>query len=160
MERIRAFVCGFLLVLGVLFCPSVAYASDGFLGGLQDLTGTRDLEQQSGGYEERYLEGYEPELREVETAPSRALPEDATTVDYVNSTVDEFNSIRWGGSNSTPVTLLGSLRNFWGAGSNSYSLAMREILVITPIGLVFMWWGVRKVKNMIMNGFRKGRITT
>lgn len=27
------------------------------------------------------------------------------------------------------------------------------------IGLVFMWWGVRKVVRMVMSAFRKGRIS-
>lgn len=27
------------------------------------------------------------------------------------------------------------------------------------IGLVFMWWGVRKVTQMVMSAFRKGRIS-
>lgn len=27
------------------------------------------------------------------------------------------------------------------------------------IGLVFMWWGVRKVVQMVMSAFRKGRIS-
>ena len=27
------------------------------------------------------------------------------------------------------------------------------------IGLVFMWWGVRKVTRMVMSAFRKGRIS-
>ena len=27
------------------------------------------------------------------------------------------------------------------------------------IGLVFMWWGVRKVTRMVMSAFRKGKIS-
>lgn len=27
------------------------------------------------------------------------------------------------------------------------------------IGLVFMWWGVRKVTRMLMSAFRKGKIS-
>lgn len=31
--------------------------------------------------------------------------------------------------------------------------------VTACIGLVFMWWGVRKVTRMVMSAFRKGRIS-
>lgn len=27
------------------------------------------------------------------------------------------------------------------------------------VGLVFMWWGVRKASAMLMNAFRKGKIS-
>ena len=29
----------------------------------------------------------------------------------------------------------------------------------TAIGLVFMWWGVRKLIRVIMSAFRKGRLS-
>lgn len=151
VERVRVVFFGCLLALGLSFCPSVAYASDGFFGGLEDLTGTRQVEQEQNAYEERYQEDYEPELREVETAPSRELSEDATTVDYINDTVDKFNQFNRG---STTVTLFSGIRwfLFGTAGAN-----MAALMLLPAAGIVFMWWGVRKSKNMIMNAFRKGK---
>lgn len=33
------------------------------------------------------------------------------------------------------------------------------VLVGSVIGIVFMWWGVRKVVGAIMSAFRKGRVS-
>lgn len=143
MERVRVVVFGCLVVLGVWLCPLPAYAADGFIGGLEDLTGTRDVEQVS--YEDRYQEGYEPDLTEPVSVTRRELDEDATTVDYINDTVDSFNSVTWPSSSQS---LLVSIQTLF--------TRFRENVFLFAAGIVFMWWGVRKTVRMIMSAFRKG----
>lgn len=43
----------------------------------------------------------------------------------------------------------------------SVSTVVEVLVYAVPvvIGLVFMWWGVRKVVRMVMSAFRKGRIS-
>ena len=36
---------------------------------------------------------------------------------------------------------------------------MRSIMVSAGIGLVFMWWGVRKAARTLLAAFRKGRVS-
>ena len=38
-------------------------------------------------------------------------------------------------------------------------VAVLAVLVGAVIGIVFMWWGVRKVVGAIMSAFRKGRVS-
>lgn len=154
VERVRNAVCGCALALGLLFCPSVALADDGFIGGLQDLVGLREVETQQIGYEQEFQEGYEPELREVDNKPVRALPEDASTVDYVNDTVDRFNKVKYASGSRDLLTMIVMTL---GGNSQGLGLAMKVSLIAVSIGLVFMWWGIRKSKNMIMTAFRKGK---
>lgn len=42
--------------------------------------------------------------------------------------------------------------------SVSSVVAVLATLVTAGIGLVFMWWGVRKAVRSLMGAFRKGRI--
>lgn len=155
MERVRVVVFGWLLALGLLFCPSVAYASDGFFGGLEDLTGTREVDGETD-YENDYVESYVPELREVDYGPVRALPEDATTVDYVNDTLDSFNQLSWSGFGSSR-SLLRSLQIFLGNGTTGSYGIMRDLIVLPAIGVVFLWWGVRKAIRVVMTSWKKGK---
>lgn len=32
-------------------------------------------------------------------------------------------------------------------------------VIVVCVGLVFMWWGVRKVASMLMAAFRRGRLS-
>ena len=43
----------------------------------------------------------------------------------------------------------------------SVSSVVEVLVYAVPvvIGLVFMWWGVRKVVRMVMSAFKKGRIS-
>lgn len=38
-------------------------------------------------------------------------------------------------------------------------VSVLAVLVGAVIGIVFMWWGVRKVVGAIMSAFRKGRVS-
>lgn len=38
-------------------------------------------------------------------------------------------------------------------------VAVLATLVVSGIGLVFMWWGVRKALRSLMAAFRKGRMS-
>lgn len=157
MGRIGSGVCGLLLALGLFSFPVTARASDGFLGGLEDLAGTRQVETEQRGYEESYQEEYSPELREVEGTPDRALPEEATTVDYVNDTVNRFNQVNYGSQTRSWLSMIIMLL---GGNGAQLGVNMKEALLLPAVGIVFMWWGVRKAKSIVMNGFRKGKITT
>lgn len=148
-------VYGIALILSVLIVatPSRAYASDGFLGGLQDLVGVRDVESVEG-LESSYTSDYQPVFGvnppDAGTNTLTSLDEDATTVDYVNTTLDSFNRVKIGNSNS-------SLQN--GIRWLLQSTADGVQFVVIPAGLVFMWWGVRKSIQIIMSGFRKGSMS-
>lgn len=43
--------------------------------------------------------------------------------------------------------------------SVSSIIAVLTTLVVSGIGLVFMWWGVRKALRSLMAAFRKGRMS-
>lgn len=43
--------------------------------------------------------------------------------------------------------------------SVSTVVAVLATLVGAGIGLVFMWWGVRKAKNSLMSAFKKGKMS-
>lgn len=134
--------------------PARAYADDGFLGGLQDLVGAREVEGVQD-YESEYLDEYNPQLRadppDAGTNTLTELDEDSTTVDYVNGTLDEFNKLPWG--SGTRFSWLQSVQLVFGARNGANVAAF---YLIPAVGLVFMWWGVRKSVKMLMSGFRKG----
>lgn len=140
--------------------PCRAYASDGFLGGLQDLVGAREIESVED-YESEYQDAYDPQLRldppDPGTNTLTELDEDATTVDYVNSTLQSFNKSGYPSSvSSSGYSLLEGLQFFLGFRQSGVSNANRTQLIIPAAGIVFMWWGVRKSIKMIMSAFRKG----
>lgn len=43
--------------------------------------------------------------------------------------------------------------------STSTIVEVLAYAVPVVIGMVFMWWGVRKVVRMVMSAFRKGKIS-
>lgn len=151
---LASLVCGFVLIAAI---PARAYAADGFIGGLQDLVGVREVEALN--YEEDYLRDYEGVTRadppEPGTNTLTDLGEDATTVDYVNDTVDKFNSVKVG---SGSFTWLQAVQVILGnpSSANSHGGILRQLYILPAIGLVFMWWGVRKSLKIVMSAFRKG----
>lgn len=153
----RRLVVLYALVV-TLFCPVCAYADEGlgssFLNGLNTTVHPEQYENTDVSYERDFNESYEPVLIENTAPVVRALPNDATAVDYVNNTVDSFNSIPF--ETSYHLTLLNTAQWFMGmfTGPN------QAIFMIPAIGIVFLWWGVRKAIRMIMASFRKGRMTT
>lgn len=147
----------FLLVLSVGFSvPSVALADDGlidsFSGGLQTLVSPESVkvEETDSTPESVYLDSYEPVLVEEPVRSSREYDEDSTTVDYINGTLDEFNKVTWA---SASYSWLDSVRMFIGA---RYGSSTPQLFLIPAVGIVFMWWGVRKAIRMIKGAWYKG----
>lgn len=137
----------------IVATPSRAYASDGFLGGLQDLVGAREVESVQD-YESDYIKEYNPDLGAVEPLVRDVGSDDETvdllpTVDSVNTTVNDIYRKNWFGTSSR--TWLASLQ---------FLLTSVYYAGFIPLaaGLVFMWWGVRKCIQVVMSGFRKGSL--
>lgn len=95
-------------------------------------------------------EDYEPqEVDLYGTQNVRAFPEDPTVTDYVNNTVDSFNTVNVLGGNRN---ILSAIRWFLTAGMGRGSIPTVAVL------LVFVWWGVRKSKSIIWTAYRTGRL--
>lgn len=66
------------------------------------------------------------------------------------------------GSTSTAITS-SSFSSVISAVSDQISVtSIVEVLVYAVpvcIGMVFLWWGVRKVTKMVMSAFRKGKLS-
>lgn len=129
-----------------LLRPEYAYADEGFIGGLQDLVGAREVEGFED-YESRYTSEYQPVLRDVETDPV----EEVTTSDAIETVVNRANTVSWP---STDYSLLRSIVNLLGSNTSS----VRNVIVVTAVALVFMWWGVRKTLDVILSAYRRGRL--
>lgn len=132
--------------------PVRAYASDGFLGGLQDLVGTREVEF-AQDYESEYIEDYSPDIGTIE--PVRTVNRDGDEVEDLTTPVDEVN---------TTIDYMYNL-NIFGVGRRSWLSNIQllflnngylRVVFTVGAGFVFMWWGVRKCIQMVMSGFRKG----
>lgn len=131
-----AFVC-------MLFVsPVSAYADDGFIGGLQDFAGVREVDTATP--ESDFADEYSPDVREVET---RAVNEEEVTVmGQIRNTIQTGMTINMDGTNWIP--------------NEYYYAPFRAVLMVvvpTAVLLVFMWWGVRKSLRMLFAAFRKGR---
>lgn len=147
MLRIRWPV--FVALALALLAPSPALADEvnpieGFTGGVEDLFSAEAREVESDPVRDYE---YEPILRAGEDATT-ALPEEGQEI---QSVVGAVNTVTWGGG--VGRSLLDSIRYLMGTNATG-----KEIFVIGPIGLVFMWWGIRKTRNIIMNAWR-GRAT-
>lgn len=109
--------------------------------------------------EQLYQYEYVPDLNEVESVPVvRAVPDDATTVDWVNNTLDSFNGLQYASGNNK-VLLVEGLRRFFGNSGNAGSLAQRNELILPAIGIVFMWWGVRKAIRVLFAALKNRRMS-
>lgn len=107
--------------------------------------------------EQLYQYEYVPDVEVRESTPVvRALPEDATTTDYINETVNSFNSVPVSSQNSS-YTLLNTLRWLVGSFGSSQGDAMRNMIIVPAIGVCFLWWGVRKAVRIVMASARKGK---
>lgn len=143
MSRNRVWVL-VALVCALVGVPTRAYASDGFLGGLEDLTGTREVDV-GQDYEREFLESYEPELV-TETPQSRDGEVPLTLQQQIEQTVRNGMTITFD-------------ERDWVPGAYYYGAFRAVLLIVVPVAvlLVFMWWGVRKSKNVVMRAFRKGK---
>lgn len=128
--------------------PVSAYADDGFIGGLQDFFGEREVQQVSP--ESDFIESYERQDVILSVPSTTPLDEDASTVDYVNNTLVSFNSVPWAIGNRSLI--------------DSIYLYLTNINRTTQyltiaVCLVFVYWGARKAIRMIFAAFRKGKIS-
>lgn len=137
-------------LLVVLARPGIAQAETDILGGFT--SGVSDFVSPSNEQvivtpEKDYIDSYEPIFIEENSARLKVLPDNANTIDYVNNTVDSFNDIRWQGQQSGSI--LQTVRRFF--------LYQQGLLLLeAAIGIVFVYWGLRKVIRMIMSAWRKG----
>lgn len=142
------------LVLAFVFslfaCPVSAYASplDSFSNGLHDFVSPDTETVEEVRYEQDFAESYVPQEVVLSAPATREYDEDSTTVDYVNGTLDSFNSVNW---NIGDRSLVESLRLMF------TNVATSTGFIVVAVGLVFMWWGVRKSVRMVFAAFRKGR---
>lgn len=143
VERIKGLVCGLLLAVGLLLSPTLALADDGFVGGLQDLVGVRDIDN-LGEPVETEPESKGESLRAV-PLPKPELPEDPEMIDYVKYFMETVNRVPTSANGSSGFSMLDEAAWF-----------IRVIIVPIVVGIVFLWWGVRKSVRMIFSSFRKG----
>lgn len=141
-----------LALLAALASPRVSYAQEidylqSFTNGFETLKG--ETQNQTVTPEQDYNESYVPQEVILNSPTVRELPEDATTVDYVNNTVNAFNGNSWSGATGG---LLGDVRTFL------LNPTMQGNFLIPAVSLVFVWWGVRKTKSIIWTAFRTGRL--
>lgn len=137
-----------LVILSMLCClivPSNAFAA------------VEDYETALMNPEQLYQYEYEPvyvEDNSVRSAP--VLDENATTIDWVNSTVDSFNSVKVGSAN---MNFLDAVRAVLGNSSSgsTHSGQLRALYLVPAVGMVFLYWGVRKAIRMLFAAFRKSR---
>lgn len=135
-----------LLVLAVaLAVPSRAWAN------------VEDYETALMTPEQLYQYEYVPEVEVRESTPVvRALPDDADTTDWINDTVNSFNVVPLGSSRMSMQQWLAAFLGVSSSGS-THSGILRAMYIVPAVGIVFMWWGVRKVVRIVMASARKGK---
>lgn len=117
-------------------------------------------------YVESFVSGWETLVARKEDAPAsrnntlevrqdvaQEGEHQSVGIDSIASVVDAANSIKWGGIDGN-LTLLNAVRTVY-----TGSRLLRELFVLVPIGLVFLWWGVRKSKGILVKAFRRGRLS-
>lgn len=146
-----------LLLVLLMAMPQESYAREidylqSFSNGFETLKGNGSNEQVTP--ERDYNESYEPSEVVLSAPPAREYDEDSTTVDYVNGTVDSFNRIDVGVNTWNLQYAVGWFLGNSGSNGSPFGWG----LIATAIGIVFMWWGVRKAKSIIWTAFRTGRL--
>ncbi|MDB2009613.1 hypothetical protein [[Clostridium] symbiosum] len=82
-----------------------------------------------------------------------------TTLMVVGASVPVFASSSGGSSSAVSASDWASVISAMTSQiSVSTVVAVLATLVTAGIGLVFMWWGVRKAISSLMSAFRKGRM--
>lgn len=137
------------LLVGFM-APTTAWASEGeeestgFLAGLDTLVNPESPGEVVNDPVRDYE--YEPVLRDG-NGEQAVLPEEGEEIQSVISVVNK-NPFQNQGSYGN--TLLGGIRQL-SSGTNG------TLWIVPAIGIVFMWWGVRKVTRMILAAFRRGK---
>lgn len=136
-----------LAVLVALVSPTAAYADDGvnFAESFASGVGTW-----GGGQEEKEESNSSVEVRENGGLLAAPATGESSTVDYVSSTVNSFNTVPWSNSNRT---LLESVQVILG---NQYA-EWRNMIILPAIALCFLWWGGRKALRTLMAAWRRGK---
>lgn len=142
----RRYLLALSVALAVLLAPSLAFADDGFIGGLQDLVGTREVEQSAVPPEQEFVDDYEPVYAPLRSGDETEIEEGGE----IQSVIGAVNAVPISGTNRS---LLDSIITLFGRSSGTYG----ALFIIPAAGLVFVWWGVRKALKMIMAAFRRGR---
>ena len=70
-----------------------------------------------------------------------------------------FIALSGGGTTTTASDWSSVISAMTGQISVSTIVAVLVTLITTGIGLVFMWWGVRKAARSLMAAFRKGKMS-
>lgn len=130
-----------LLVLLLVPAPAMAdetYVLGGFARGFGDLVSPGEVEQKEV-YEDDFI--YQKQNTRASGNEYKSVVMSAYQVD-------------WGGQ--TKLSWFQSLRVFLGAATNGNANTMRNTLILPVIGIVFMWWGLRKSLRLISR-VSKGR---
>lgn len=138
-------------LLVVLARPGIALADTDILGGFT--SGVSDFVSPSNEQvivtpEQDFNDSYEPVLVEENRQVDRVINDDSTTNDYINDTIDKFYNVNWFGMGNR--SWLNSLIIFLG------NTGFFGMVIVSAIGMVFIWWGVRKAIRVIMAAWRKG----
>lgn len=145
-----------VLALLVVFArPKVSYAQEidylqSFGSGLQTLTGETQNEQVTP--EKDFMQEYQPKVQEVQLRTEPTEGEELTQVEQISGVADAWFTIPAFSQNMGPIQYIVTVLMAFMSGSAGGRL------VATAAGLVFLWWGVRKSKNIIMAAFRSGRL--
>ena len=138
------------LVCTLFACPVSAYADDGFIGGLQDFAGVREVEEVQP--EKQWSESYRPILKAPNDDESELTEyEDGDNIGPIGSVID---NVQYVPLYSNKVHLIDMVRFFLSSGGAE---AEGLPLVGFAVLFVFVWWGVRKSLRMIMSAWRKGK---
>lgn len=145
MCRVRAPAVVVLLALLLVLAPVRAYAAtdyvESFVSGWETLTVRKDDAPAS----RQTMQVVQDGAQEGETQ--------SVGIDSIASVVDAANSVKWGGNDGS-FTLLNAIRTVYMG-----TTVTKEIFVLMPIGLVFLWWGVRKSVRILVKAFRRGRLS-
>lgn len=126
-----------LLTILLFVTPTVAFAS------------VEDYETALMNPEQLYDYEYQPVY--VVNEPLRVeLDNESTTVDYVNSTLDSINVNPW--INSAYHDMLGFIIQFFYMSGTPAS--RRYMVIVAAVGICFLYWGVRKVKQILWSAFK------
>ena len=141
----------------LMLFPAVAMAEEvdvlgGFASGLGDFVSPDTVEVGTVGDvrpEQSFDDEYVPVLRETETVVS----EDTAAYDGIVYWLTHLNLTVGGNIYTGNGVWLGAVRTML---INSQF----AIYMVAAIGIVFLYWGVRKTIRMIFSAFRKGKITS
>lgn len=140
-----------LALCAALCSPTMARAEeinyvDSFASGFETLKGEGVNEQVTP--ERDFEESYVPTLSEVKSVTTEDETDD-TVLGHIQSTANAYQRVN---IDSSTLTIIGFLTWLFGGYAGP-----GRVMITAAVGIVFMWWGVRKALRMVMSGFRKGK---